>query len=128
MGLHPGQGDFIPALALGIGNNADIHAFIFQDRPLFDMGFKIGPHRMGINRGLVFAHIADAFKFLAHGFAIDIGAGMAVFQIKHLGKHPRCHHCRGKARSFLVGPAHDLHRGFGFIFGIIQGTDHFQPA
>jgi hypothetical protein len=45
MRLLTGDGDFVPALALGAGDDADRQARRFEDRSLLDMRLEIGGDR-----------------------------------------------------------------------------------
>ena len=62
-----------PALAHCRVNEADINAFLFQNRPLFDMHFVAGVEREGGGRTL--PAIADSLQRRANADAVAIFAG-----------------------------------------------------
>lgn len=126
MGTAPAQFDFIPALALGAGNDADGQVLGFEDRALFDMQFIRRMHRLATHR--VRAGVADLLQRLADGHAGLVFAGQAVFQVKHPGIHPRGNHRRSKTRAFFVGPVDHLDRPVGLDAQVVQGAQHFQAG
>ena len=63
MRLLPGDGDLVPALALGAGHHADRLARRFEDRPLLDMRLEIRGDRTSAYR--LGAGEADPFELSA---------------------------------------------------------------
>ena len=45
MALEAGEANFIPALALAVGDDADVDRLVLEDRALLDMELEIGVHR-----------------------------------------------------------------------------------
>ncbi len=126
MGFLPGQGQLVPALALGVGDHADGLVLGLEDRPLLDMRLEIGADRALAHR--LGAGIADALQLLAHGLAVGIGAGQPVVLVEYAGEHARGDHGRGEARAFLVGPHRDLDRRLGLVAEIVEAAHHFEPG
>jgi hypothetical protein len=69
MRFLPGYRDFVPALTLGAGDDADRLARRFEDRPLLDMRFEIGGDRLSADR--LGTGEADSPEFGAEGDAGD---------------------------------------------------------
>src|SRR5262249_151216 len=72
MRLLPGDGDVVPAQALGALHDSDHVAVVLQDRSLLDVQLE---HAGKFARAcLLGATVADALKLLAESFAVAIGA------------------------------------------------------
>src|SRR5690606_39849404 len=69
MGFLSGQGDLVPALALGISDHTDLLLLILEDGPLFDMRFK--EHLEWPAADTIGAVVSDALQLLAHGLAVE---------------------------------------------------------
>src|SRR6202040_3556088 len=63
MALEAGQPDFVPALALAMGDDADIDRFVFEDGALFDMQLERGVDRPTADRLLALE--SDPLEFCA---------------------------------------------------------------
>ena len=124
MGLLAGHHAVIPADPQHALHNADNFLFIFKNRPLFNMRFKVGANRMVARR--LAADIADTRQLRAHGFTVRILRGVDGLQREYPGKHAGAHHHRYKARPLFIGPEHHFNRRFGFNLPIVQGTYHLQ--
>ena len=107
-------------------NEADINAFFFQNRPLFDMHFVAGVEREGGGRTL--PAIADSLQRRANADAVAIFAGEGESFAKLPGPHAGRQHRRGKARAFFVGPVHQHDIAFGLNAAIVQRAQRFQPG
>ena len=84
MGFGARDGHLEPALPLGAGDDADGLFFRLQNRALFDMGLEEGADLAAA--AFLLAEVADAFQFLAHGLAVQIGPAVAVVEIEHAGQ------------------------------------------
>ncbi len=127
MRLLTGDGDLVPALALGAGDDADRLARRFEDRPLLDMRLEIGGDRMAADR--LGAGKADPFEFGAEGYAGEVvGPGQTLGQIEDAGERARADHRRREARALLVGPGDDLDRRLGLVAEIVQGAHELEPG
>ncbi len=120
------QGDVEPALAHCRVNEADINAFFFQNRPLFDMHFVAGVERAGGGRTL--PAIADSLQRLADADAVAIFAGEREGLAKLPGPDAGRQHRRGKARPFFVGPVHQHDIAFGRNAAVVQRAQRLQPG
>src|SRR6516225_11182430 len=127
MRLLPGDGDLVPALALGAGHHADRLARRFEDRPLLDMRLEIRGDRTSAYR--LDTRETDPFELGAEGDAGQvIGARQTLGEIEDAGEHPGADHRRREARALLVGPGDDLDRRLGLIAEIVQGAHEFEPG
>ena len=126
MALEPRQGDLVPALALAMGDDADIAALVLEDRALLDMQFEIGAHRPAANGfGTL---VADALQFTAERQPIRIGQRKGPVAVVDPGEDAGGQHRRGEARAFLVGPVDHLDRVAGADAEIVEGAHHLQRA
>ena len=125
MRFRAGQFKFIPALALSIGNHANVGAFFNQYGALFDVGFKIGvqwtPHGL-------FSCVTDAFEFLPHGSALGIRSRQAVIEVIDSREHAGGHHCGRKTAALLIGPTDRFHRVACLDVLIIKSAYNLEPG
>ena len=82
----PVIGDLEPAMPWTPWTTPMVFFFGLEDRALLDMGLEQGVDRPAADR--LVAGIADALQLLAHGLAVEIGAGEAVIEIEHPAKTP----------------------------------------
>jgi len=111
-----------------MGNDADVLAFGFEDRPLFDVQFEHGVHLVLAGTDFLVAHPADALQFIAERFSFGIftvvGPVLGVDTCKDAGgKHRRCVAC-----TFLVGPVGNDDRVPRLYSQIIHGAHQFETA
>ena len=125
MRFRAGQFKFIPALALSIGNHANVGAFFNQYGALFDVGFKIGVQWTA--HGLI-SCVTDAFEFLPHGSALGIRSRQAVIEVIDSREHAGGHHCGRKTAALLIGPADRFHRVAGLDVLIIKSAYNLEPG
>ncbi|MNF89318.1 hypothetical protein D3C84_718360 [compost metagenome] len=124
MGLDAAQGQVEPFLPQCPQHHADGLALVLEYRPLFDMRFEIGAHRMAGDRP--WAGVADGIEGLPHADALGVGLGQGFGQGEFPGEHPRAHHAGGKARALLVGPDHHFQRRLGLDLEVVERAHHFQ--
>src|SRR6202040_2706679 len=97
MGLLPGDGDLVPALALRPGYDADRLLCGFEDRPLLDMRLEIGGGRPAADR--LRAGKADALELGAERDAGNVVRPRETLgEVEDAGEHARADHRRRKAR------------------------------
>jgi len=118
MRLLPGDGDLVPALALGAGDDANRLVRCFEHRPLLDMRLEIGGYRMTADR--FGAGKADPFEFGAESDAGQIvRPRQTLGQVEDAGEHARADHRRREARALLIGPGDNLDRRLGLATEIV---------
>ena len=116
--------DIEPALTERTLDHTDGLAFVFEHRPLLDMGFEVGVKAWcGIGAGS-----ADCSERLTHRDALGIALRDAVLDGEGAGIDARSHHHRLKAGAFFVGPDRDRDRLAGRDAGIVEGANHFKPG
>src|SRR5580704_10903865 len=125
MGLLPGDGDLVQALALRAGDDADRLGRRFEDRSLLDMRLEIGGGPPAADR--LRAGKTDALEFAAECEAGQIVRPCeTVGEVEDTGEHARADHRRRKARTLLVGPGNDLDRRLGLVSEVVEGAQHFE--
>ena len=124
--FEAGELQLVPALALAVGDDSDVVALVFEDRPLLDVQFEIGVERPAADRLLALE--ADAHEFVAELLAVGIEPRIGEFLGVDAGEHARRDHRRRVARAFLVGPVGDLDRVAGLDLEVVERTHDFQRA
>src|SRR5208282_6691981 len=97
--FEAGQANFIPALALPVGDDSDVEILVLEDRPLLDMQFEEGVHRPPANRLLALE--AAALEFVAERLALAVEPRIGEVLRIDAGEHARRNHRRGEAGPFL---------------------------
>ncbi|EDT38623.1 ribonuclease E [Burkholderia ambifaria MEX-5] len=90
------------------------------------MQFVRGMHRIAAD-GLG-ARIADARELLADRLAGAVGARQPVFERIDAREHAGRDHRGREARTFLVGPDHDVDRALGLDARIVQRAHDLESA
>ena len=126
MALLAGQRHLQPLQALAMGDDADVDAFVLEDRPLLDVQLEEGLHLARADR--FFALPADALEFVAEALAGLVLAVVGPVLLVHAGKDARGEHGRGEARALLVGPVGDHDRMLRPDAEVVQRTDDLQTA
>ena len=126
MALETSEANFIPALTLTVGDDADVDRLVLEDRALLDVELEIGVHRTPAD-GLA-PHESDPLQFVAKRLALGVDARVGEFLREDAGEHARRHHRGGEARALLVGPVHDLDRMPGPDVEIIHRAHDLERA
>ena len=108
-----------------MGDDADVLALGFENRPLFDMQFEESLHPAGAD--FFVALPADAFQLVAEFFALRIGVLVDIVLLQHAGEDARCHHRWCKARTFLVRPVGDDDGMLRVDVEVVESADDFEP-
>ena len=92
MTLEAGQADLVPALALAVGDDADVDVLVLENRPLLDVQLEEGVDWPPADRLL--AHEADALEFVAERLALAVQPGVGEFLVIDAGENARGDHRR----------------------------------
>ncbi len=122
----PGDRDFVPADTLHALHHADLAAFGFKDRALLDVQFE--HRREFVCAGFLAALVADVRQLLAEALTVTVDPRIRIIGCEDPGEHAGRQHCRCKARTFFVGPVHDLDRRIGLVAGLVQRPHRFERA
>ena len=109
-----------------MGDDADILALGFEDRPLLDVQFEESVHFARAD--LLVALPADALQLVAELLALGVGAIVGPVEIVDAGEDARSQHGRGKAGALLIGPVGDDDGVLRLDVEIVERADDFQPA
>ena len=112
-----GDRHLVPAHRLHAGDDADVLALGFQDRPLLDV--QLEERRQRMLAAALGAAIADRVERRAEGRAGAVRAGVRPVALEHPGEHAGGDHGRREARALLVGPVHHLDRRVGLVAGLV---------
>ena len=116
--------DFVPIHRLHAGDDADVLALGFEERPLLDMQFE--ESRELVIAAALRAAIADFFQRRAERLAVAVLALVRKGAGEGAGEYAGGDHRRGKARAFLVGPVDHLDRREGLVAGAMQRAQSLQ--
>ena len=126
VGLYAAQVEVEPFLPQGAQHHAYGFAFVFKDRPLLDMGFKVGAHRVAAD--FATAGITNGIQGLGYRHALGVGLGQGFFKGEFFCKDSGAHHARRKPRAFFVGPHHHFQRCPGLDVEVVECAQYFDAS
>ena len=107
-------------------DDADVDAFVFEDRPLLYVQLEEGLHLALADRFVALP--ADALQLVAETLAFLVLAIVGVVLGMDAGEHAGCQHRRRVTRALLVRPVGDDDRMPGLDVEVVQRADDFEPA
>ncbi len=126
MALEALEGHLEPALALPMGDDADVDPFVFQDRPLLDVELEHGADLAAAAGHLALE--ADARQLVAEALAVAVLDRIGLLQRVGTGEDAGGHHGGREPGPFLVGPVGEFDRVLGPHIEIVQRAEHLEPG
>ena len=124
-----GDGDGEPAAALDAGDDADVHPFGFEARPLLDMRLDIGV-RPAAERAVRQVGLGGELRGQCVGEADAVGIDDIGERVELFEAAPghAAHAAGGETAALLVGPGDDLDGTARRGAGVVQRGQRLQPG